>query len=113
MSNRLKLCCGQISSEITEGENDERAEKKIHEMHFVGPGSLSEPDDGYCQERGKRRCTIAPISSKWGSLTQQTRIGEAADASLGLLRAAEGAGACVCLEKAVCAITCQIGRAHV
>lgn len=58
------------------------------------------------RKEGKGGDTIAPISSKWGSLTQQTGIGEAADASLGLLRAAEGAGACVCLEKAVCAITC-------
>lgn len=38
MSNRLKLCCGQVSSKITEGENDERTEEKTDEMHFVGPG---------------------------------------------------------------------------
>lgn len=35
VSNRLKLCCGQISSEIT-GENDERTEKETDEMCFVG-----------------------------------------------------------------------------
>lgn len=57
-------------------------------------------------KEGKGGDTIAPVSSKWGSLTQQTHTGEAAGASLGLLRAAEGAGACVCLEKAVCTITC-------
>lgn len=45
MSNRLKLCCGQMSSEITEGGNDERTEKKTDEMCFLGPGSLSSPDD--------------------------------------------------------------------
>ena len=53
-SDMLKLCYGQMSSEITGGENDERAEKKTHEMHFTGPGLPSEPDDGYCQGRRKR-----------------------------------------------------------
>lgn len=43
---------------------------------------------------GKGGDTIAPNSSKWGSLTQQTHIGKAAGASLGLqlLGAAEGGG---------------------
>lgn len=68
-SDILKLCCGQMSSEIT-GENYERAEKKTHDMHFTGPGLPTEADDGYCREEGKGADTIATKISKWGSLIQ-------------------------------------------
>lgn len=51
-------------------------------------------------------------SSKWRSLTQQTHTGKAVGASLGLqlLGAAEEAGACVCLEKAVCATSSSLDK---
>lgn len=64
------------------------------------------------RKEGKGGDTIAPNSSKWGSLTQQTHTGKAAGASVGLqlLGAAEGAGACVCLEKAVCATSSRLKK---
>lgn len=64
------------------------------------------------RKEGKGGDTIAPNSSKWRSLTQQTHTGKAVGASLGLqlLGAAEGAGACVCLEKAVCAMSSSLKK---
>lgn len=55
------------------------------------------------RKEGEGDDTIAPNSSKWGSLTRQTHMGKAAGAPLGL--SCWRSRARVCLEKAVCA-TC-------
>lgn len=111
-SDVLKLCCGQMSSEITAGENDER-EKKRH-MKCISRGQAYHQNQMTVtfREEGKGADTVATKISKWGSLIQHPHAGKPAGVFPGpqlAQGAAEAARVYARLDKTVHEVSC-LGR---